>query len=204
MKKENFLKIEYSLFSTGLKPLEILVYSYIDGWAKNNSKVFISNARIAKDLGMGIGMVKEYIKRLEAKGLLKRWSHNGTRYMKSLPIDGMNTDCSQNTDHTIDNKLTTTSQNTDRTIVSKLSRYNNNYKNINKNSYKPDLGIFMEKYILGMKYQTEDGYKELLNELTKEEYQQVEIYLEKNRKEPYKATINELLQNKLYINQNQI
>ena len=198
MKNKNFLQIDYDLFNANLKTLEVLVYSYIKSWQKSNPKVFVSNARIAKDLGMGVGMIKEYIKRLESKGLLKRWTHNGTRYMKIFNIDSQNTDHSKQTDHTIDSKPTTSSQNTDRTIDNKLSRYNNNYKNINKNSYKPDLDIFMEKFILGMKYKVQPGYKELLNELTKKEYKQVENYLEKNRRDPYKATINELLQNKLY------
>ena len=207
MKKKNHLQIDYDLLQkSGLKFIEAGVYSYLDSWQKSNPKVFVSNARIAKDLNLGVGMIKSYIKRLVDKGLLKRWTHNGTRYMKVINIDSQNTDHGKQTDHTIESKLTTSRKQTDHTIDNKLSRYNNSYNNNNKNNYKPDLDIFWQKYILrvGYKYITKPGYIELLNELTKEEYKQVENYLEENRKDPYKATINELLQNKLYIKQKQI
>ena len=147
MTKTNFTQVDHRLLQDpNLKVLEVLIYNYIEGWLKTNEKCFVTNGRIAKDLGQKPGMVSAYISRLEEKGLLKRWTHDSTRYLKTLPYKGPVTDGSQKTDHsqktgnhsqktdsTVASKLPTTNQKTGATIARKLARYNTSY-NTNNNT----------------------------------------------------------------------
>lgn len=209
MKKEKFTQVDHHLLQDpNLKVLEVLIYCYIQSWLKTNEKCFISNARIAKDLGQKSGMIKYYIAKLESKGLLKRWHHNNTRYLKTLPYDSQitdhsqKTDHSQNTDHSIDKKPTTGSQKVDHTIDKKLARYNTSY-NTNNNT-KNNIPISeVDEELLGniisywRKYDKET-LQEDLKTLSRKEQNELHKFVKNHFEDNHKAFINIVIKDKLY------
>jgi len=227
--KKQFVQVDVTLLQdANLAYEEAILYSYIEGWNSNNEKTFISNARICKDLGLGLTMLNEYLKRLESKGLLKRWRHNNTRFLKALPYSVQQTeiqnteiqhaDCSQQSELTEFSNLNSQVQQSESAEFSNLTRYNNNYKNKNNNNYnqKEDYDVdideplcvnnkkvtpqWISRYILGNGWGTTSGYKDLLCNLTNEELAQLETYLDKNRTEQYKDKVNSVIEQKLYLN----
>jgi predicted transcriptional regulator len=72
----NFLKVEKSLFGSGLSPIEILVLSQIMEFDRNTGDCFISNAVMAKNFGVSEKTVSRAVASLEEKGLISRNTRN--------------------------------------------------------------------------------------------------------------------------------
>ena len=183
---------------------------------------------------MSASMVNGYLQELEKQKLITRGMKNSKRilyahnwsdrqYTVIQPAELQTVDCIaadslpsttiQPAVHTIDslpsryNTVQTTEQNT---VV-----YTNEVTTFVDNDVKEKLNkVMMNKetkdkfmdLIISCKYRSGgDGYKELLSELTVEELKQVENYMkENNKKDDFKESLIELLQNKSYVKQKQI
>lgn len=71
-----FLKVDKSLFGTGLNPLEILLLSQIAEFQNNTGDCFISDKALADNFGVSESTISRTIKGLEAKGLIVRTTRN--------------------------------------------------------------------------------------------------------------------------------
>ena len=95
----NYYPMPNAVFSLGLKPGELAVYSYL--MYIENRKTFQcypSYGTIGKAVGMSGNTVAKYVRALEAKGLIrtepttvpgaKGWPRNGTLRYTMLPVRG--------------------------------------------------------------------------------------------------------------------
>ena len=76
MTPNNFLKVEKSLFGSGLSPIEMLVLSQIMEFDRNTGDCFMSNAVMAKNFGVSEKTVSRAMTTLEEKGLIVRNTKN--------------------------------------------------------------------------------------------------------------------------------
>ena len=96
----NYYPMPNAVFSLGLKPGELAVYSYL--MYIENRKTFQcypSYGTIGKAVGMSGNTVAKYVRALEAKGLIRTepttvpgaegWPRNGTLLYTMLPVRGV-------------------------------------------------------------------------------------------------------------------
>ena len=71
-----FLKVDKTLFNTGLNPLEILLVSQIAEFENNTGDCFISDKTLAENFGVSESTITRTLKALEAKGYIVRETKN--------------------------------------------------------------------------------------------------------------------------------
>ena len=215
--KQGFLLIPYQVWeiptlSLGAKAIYCLIRKYTE----DGKTCFASNPFLAKNMGKGIGSVKRYLKELEDEGLITRSMKNSKRILYAYPITKMASsemNHSQNTDQSnneppIDQICTTASSEPNLTMDHDRSRYNIDNKINNKIVYNKhickDNENLIWNYILQWGYGTGEGWADIVNTLSKLQMNQLEKYLQKNRKDQYKDKIKDIVQNKTYVTQKQI
>lgn len=82
---DKFLKVNKSLFSIGLAPIEILIIAQVLEYQTKNMDCFVSNETFAKDYNVSQSTVSRAITTLKNKGFLnsveKRTRQGTTRYL---------------------------------------------------------------------------------------------------------------------------
>ena len=95
----NYDPMPNAVFSLGLKPGELAVYSYLMYIENRRTfQCYPSYGTIGKAVGMSANTVAKYVRTLEAKGLIstepttvpgaKGWPRNGTLLYTMLPVRG--------------------------------------------------------------------------------------------------------------------
>ena len=96
----NYYPMPNAVFSLGLKPGELAVYSYLMYIENRKSfQCYPSYGTIGKAVGMSGNTVAKYVRALEAKGLIRTepttvpgaegWPRNGTLLYTMLPVRGV-------------------------------------------------------------------------------------------------------------------
>ena len=71
-----FLSVNKDLFKLGLNPAQILIIAQIMEFEKNTGDCFISNERLAEQLGVSASTIKREMKKLEDDGFIIRETKN--------------------------------------------------------------------------------------------------------------------------------
>ncbi len=228
-KKEGFVNIPYEILrSEGLSIPEKIIYSFIRNYSKENKKCFASNAFLQELVSdkkgpMSSSQVNGYLKQLEKQKLISRGMVNRKRVLyghawSDRQFTVIQPEVTQTVESiAIDSIPSTTIQPAVHTIDSTLSRYNKDYNKDNKKDYIPilvddkksikemnkeEFNKWFQKYILGERYGTGSGYKEILCNLSKEELTQLENYIVKNRATHVPGTsILKVIEDRLHVTQ---
>lgn len=67
-----YIKVNTEFFNTNLNPLEILLLSLIESYARDNKEFYHTNEQIAKMFNVSKTYVKSTLDSLEAKNYIKR------------------------------------------------------------------------------------------------------------------------------------
>jgi DNA-binding MarR family transcriptional regulator len=69
---DNYIKVNTEFFNTNLNPLEILLLSVIESYARDNKEFYHTNEQLAKMFNVSKTYVKSTLDNLEAKNYIKR------------------------------------------------------------------------------------------------------------------------------------
>ena len=76
MTNETFLKVNKSLFGSGLKPIELLIVSQVLEYQTKKLDCFISDEALASNFGVSNSTISRAIRELEGKGILSKKTTN--------------------------------------------------------------------------------------------------------------------------------
>lgn len=68
----NYIKVNTEFFNTGLDPLQILILSLIESYARDNKEFYHTNEQLAKMFNVSLTYVKSTLNDLEKKNYIKR------------------------------------------------------------------------------------------------------------------------------------
>ena len=68
----NYIKVNTEFFNTGLNPLEILLLSVIESYARDNKEFYHTNEQLSKMFNVSKTYIKSTLDRLEEKNYIKR------------------------------------------------------------------------------------------------------------------------------------
>jgi DNA-binding FadR family transcriptional regulator len=68
----SYIKVNTEFFNTDLSPLEILILSLIESYARDNKEFYHTNEQLAKMFHVSEKTVRNALDRLEAKNYIKR------------------------------------------------------------------------------------------------------------------------------------
>lgn len=184
-----------------------------------------------RTIGRYVEELKEW--NLISTSYVKKELTKTTRYIKTLPVkDACKQPTELSTEEwtdlsvAVDTSVSSSRQNCQKqwtpesTIIKKDNTKNNKKVNIPKEPLLVDnevkkinfldmkkndkeFNLFFRKHILQDGWKANQGWKELLCTLTKDEVNQMETYLEANRLQDrdYRPTIDEVIQGRLYVTQ---
>ena len=135
----NFLKVDKSLFGSGLSPIEILVLSQITEFNRTTGDCFMSNAAMAKNFGVSEKTIARAMDSLESKGLIVRSTKNTQKGKeRHITLAKDNLSLGNETNESAKDKMTLP----ERTICPLPKGQNDTIKdNIIKEKEKDNIGI---------------------------------------------------------------
>lgn len=68
----NYIKVNTEFFNTGLDPLQILILSLIESYARDNKEFYHTNEQLSKMFNVSLTYVKSSLNDLEKKNYIKR------------------------------------------------------------------------------------------------------------------------------------
>jgi DNA-binding GntR family transcriptional regulator len=76
----NYIKVNTEFFNTNLNPLEILLLSVIESYARDNKEFYHTNEQLAKMFNVSEKTIRNTLDHLEEKNYIKR----NTKYITKL------------------------------------------------------------------------------------------------------------------------